>query len=118
MNSKISRRKALGLSLGFFAGLFSTLKADCDTTASQTEGPFYPEDLSQEKDNDLTRIKGSKRQAVGDVIYVFGSVRDQNCQPIAGAIVEIWQACASGRYKHSGDSYAAPLDENFQYYKI
>lgn len=117
MNSKISRRKALGLSLGFFAGLFSTIKADdCDATVSQTEGPFYPENLSQEKDNDLTMIKGSAQQATGDIIYVFGNVRDENCQPISGAIVEIWQACASGRYKHSDDPYDAPLDENFQYW--
>ncbi|BBM86936.1 protocatechuate 3,4-dioxygenase [Candidatus Uabimicrobium amorphum] len=116
MGIKISRRKALGLSIGFFAGLFSTLKADCETTVSQTEGPFYPQDLSQEKDNDLTRIKGSTQQATGNIVYIFGSVRDENCQPIPKAIVEIWQACASGRYKHSEDTHNAPLDENFQYW--
>ncbi|WP_372366232.1 hypothetical protein [Candidatus Uabimicrobium sp. HlEnr_7] len=116
MNGKISRRKVLGLSIGLFTGLFSTLKADCEITPEQTEGPFYPDILPQDKDNDLTVLKGSKNQAVGKIVYIFGVVRDENCHPIDGAIVEIWQACESGSYNHGGNANTAPLDEHFQYW--
>ena len=32
---------------------------------------------------------------------------------MANALVELWQANASGRYRHSVDSHDAPLDSNF-----
>jgi len=33
-----------------------------------------------------------------------------------GALVDIWQANAHGRYMHEGDTSEAPLDPNFQYW--
>jgi len=32
---------------------------------------------------------------------------------VRGALLEIWQANAAGRYKHKNDNHAAPLDPNF-----
>ena len=45
----------------------------------------------------------------------FYPINDQ-CRPVKDALVEIWQACASGKYHHSGDPNPASLDPNFQYW--
>jgi protocatechuate 3,4-dioxygenase beta subunit len=37
-------------------------------------------------------------------------------EPVADAVLEIWQANAAGRYAHPGDDNKAPLDPNFQGY--
>ncbi len=65
---------------------------------------------------DLTHVAGSSQKAIGTVVWVEGTVRDISCAPIEGALVEIWQACASGRYNHPNDPNTAPLDPNFQYW--
>lgn len=88
----------------------------CEVTARQPEGPFYPGEANIVPINDLTRVEGASQPAEGQVIYVRGVVRSTTCQPVANANVEIWQACASGRYNHAGDPNSAPLDPNFRYW--
>jgi protocatechuate 3,4-dioxygenase beta subunit len=39
---------------------------------------------------------------------------DEKLQPIAGALIDIWQANKHGRYHHEDDPNPAPLDTNFQ----
>jgi protocatechuate 3,4-dioxygenase beta subunit len=68
--------------------------------------------------NDLTLIRGAAQPADGEAIWVTGLVTDRDCRPLAGAQVEIWQACAAGRYAHPSDSNSAPLDPNFGYFGI
>lgn len=91
---------------------------DCDfrQTPKQPLGPFYPKQFPIDTDVDLTQLKGRSARAIGDVMVVEGVVTDEYCRPIKGAIVEIWQACHTGRYNHPSDTSANPLDENFQYY--
>ena len=125
-NVHINRRDALKGSLvagvatvTAMAGLSGTSLADvCRVTPVQPEGPFYPVDDQLDKDADLTisRDAGGARRAEGQVIYVAGVVRGSDCEPIAGALVEIWQACKSGRYNHPGDTSGLTLDPNFQYW--
>jgi protocatechuate 3,4-dioxygenase, beta subunit len=93
----------------------------CPTTPAQTEGPSYPPkaqiDAMLDQDNDLTRIKGQSGKATGQIVYVLGQVRDQQCRPLEGAVVEIWQASENGRYSHPRDrENRAPLDPQFQYW--
>ena len=38
---------------------------------------------------------------------------DEDGNPLAGALIEVWQANASGRYAHLSDQHQAPLDPNF-----
>jgi protocatechuate 3,4-dioxygenase beta subunit len=38
---------------------------------------------------------------------------DERHRPVSGALVEIWQANAAGRYAHTQDQWDAPLDPNF-----
>ncbi|MBD66043.1 MAG: hypothetical protein CME62_12605 [Halobacteriovoraceae bacterium] len=115
----VSRRKYLKTSLMtagtlLFAG---RVKANtCSLTPAQTEGPFYPIEDQNDKDNDLTQVRGSRESAQGEVVIMYGKVTDQNCLPVTGAMVEIWQACASGKYNHPGDPNPAKLDPNFQYW--
>jgi protocatechuate 3,4-dioxygenase beta subunit len=40
-------------------------------------------------------------------------VLDEDGRPVRGALVEVWQANASGRYLHKVDNHDAPLDPNF-----
>jgi protocatechuate 3,4-dioxygenase, beta subunit len=51
--------------------------------------------------------------AQGQRIIVHGRVVDTVGGPIPGALLEIWQANAAGRYRHEADRTPAPLDPNF-----
>ena len=93
-----------------------TLKSFCGLTPAQTEGPFYPISDQADKDWDLTVIKGNTKKASGEVILIKGVVQDQDCKPVPGALVEIWQACESGKYNHPGDPNTATLDPTSQYW--
>ena len=122
-DSPISRRSLLGAGAGAAAGLIAhKLGADVpsdpsckEPTAAQTEGPYYPAHEREDEDADLTQIKGRAGRAKGEVIYVRGRVLDEDCRPVEGALVEIWQANAAGRYDHERDAgNPRPLDPNFQ----
>lgn len=88
-----------------------------EPTPSQPQGPFYPIRLPSEVDTDLTVLDNGP-QAQGTVVYVQGQVMDQDGNVIVGATVEIWQACASGKYNHPRDPNSATIDPNFQYYGV
>jgi protocatechuate 3,4-dioxygenase beta subunit len=81
-------------------------------TPSQTEGPFHPAN----RDNDLTRKDASSPVAQGQIIYITGTVLDENANPLSGALIEIWQAAANGKYNHPGDPNPKPVDPHFQYW--
>lgn len=85
-------------------------------TPPQTSGPFYPGEREFDQDTDLTRVPGSVHVANGEVIFVKGRVVDHLCRPVKNANVEIWQACASGKYNSPKDPNPAPLDPNFRYW--
>lgn len=86
-------------------------------TPPQTEGPFYPILNQLDKDADMTHVKGHAEFADGQRILLNGVLLDADTrEPIAGAMVEFWQACASGKYDHPNDSNTAPLDPHFQYW--
>ncbi|HUF10451.1 MAG TPA: protocatechuate 3,4-dioxygenase [Rhodothermales bacterium] len=117
---KMNRRAVLQAGFGAGAALVggglivaSSDGSEC-ATPQQTEGPFYPKQNQLDKDIDLTIIEGRGERADGDVIQVGGQVLDQDLKPVAGALVEIWQANKHGRYHHEDDSNPAPRDPNFQ----
>lgn len=120
MSKNIERRTMLKMSLGALAGapLLGSAVADACTgkTPAQTEGPFYPVNPQMDRDWDLTQVTGRNGNAAGEKIYIVGQVVDQNCDPVVGTLVEIWQAAASGRYNHPGDTSGLALDPYFQYW--
>jgi len=85
-------------------------------TPAQTAGPFYPDELPLDSDNDLVRVAGEAAAALGTVTHVTGRVLDSSGRAIERARVEIWQCDANGRYHHPRDDSAAPLDRGFQGY--
>ena len=52
-------------------------------------------------------------EPLGEKIEVVGRLLDGDGRPIAGQLIEIWQANAGGRYIHKGDQHPAPIDPNF-----
>ncbi len=72
-------------------------------TPRQTAGPFYPVDWSGDVDADLVRVTGESARAQGVVTHLRGRVLDARGAPMPGAVVEIWQCDALGRYRHPRD---------------
>lgn len=117
MNSPIlvpNRRLFLGtLGASFFTvpGLFAE---ELVRTASQTEGPFYPDKLPLDTDNDLLRINDSITPAVGEITHFTGKIMDAKGTPLKNAVVEIWQCDSNGAYLHSGSDNGERREKNFQ----
>ncbi len=80
-------------------------------TLSERRGPVFGHGLIHELDNDLTAHHHD--HPVGERIFVHGRVLDEDGRPVRGALVEVWQANAAGRYRHKVDGHDAPLDPNF-----
>lgn len=81
-------------------------------TPSETTGPVFGHGLLGPFDNDLIRNFGAE-PAIGPRIVVHGRVQDEDGRPVPGALIEVWQANASGRYRHAKEGYIGALDPNF-----
>ena len=80
-------------------------------TLTEVTGPAFGEDRVRPEDADLTRQHGG--EPIGERIIVHGRVLDGDGRPVPNTLVEVWQANASGRYRHANDRHDAPLDPNF-----
>ncbi len=78
---------------------------------TERTGPILGDVPLAPTDNDLTRQHDGEPQ--GQRIVVHGRVLDGDGRPVPGSLVEIWQANAGGRYRHSADSWPSPLDPHF-----
>lgn len=83
-------------------------------TPRQTEGPFYPDHLPLDTDNDLIIVNDSVTPAIGDITHLSGRILDSKGDPIRNALVEIWQVDGNGVYLHSGNNGGNKRDKNFQ----
>ena len=120
MHRQISRRAILLVALVFGATLAVPRWAfaeQCRETPHQDEGPFYLNGYDRTRpvthNNDLTAVPGATGMPEGEIIYVTGRVTDEQCRPLKGVMVEIWQANAKGRYAHVADPSPLPKDPNF-----
>jgi protocatechuate 3,4-dioxygenase beta subunit len=77
------------------AATVCTTSATASLTPSQTEGPYYkagaPERTSLLEDG-----------IAGTPITITGYVMTPDCQPVAGAWLDFWQADGNGRYDNRG----------------
>ncbi|MDL9999357.1 protocatechuate 3,4-dioxygenase subunit beta [Variovorax sp. J22P240] len=80
---------------------------------SEVTAPVFRAEELGPRDNDLIMNAAKDGMPVGERIIVHGFVRDQYERPVANALVEVWQANASGRYRHKKDQYIGALDPNF-----
>ncbi|HEV8293562.1 MAG TPA: protocatechuate 3,4-dioxygenase [Tepidisphaeraceae bacterium] len=83
-------------------------------TPRQTEGPFYPDHLPLDTDNDLIVINDSITPAVGEITHLSGRILDSHGEPLRNMLVEIWQVDHNGAYLHSGTTNRDKRDKNFQ----
>jgi protocatechuate 3,4-dioxygenase, beta subunit len=113
-----NRRQLLTKSIGIAASLYTSkgLFADLLSSPSLTEGPFYPDHLPLDLDNDLILINDNITPAVGVITQLSGRVLDTKGDPIKGLTVEIWQCDAKEVYLNSRDSNQKKKqqDANFQ----
>jgi protocatechuate 3,4-dioxygenase beta subunit len=117
IKSFIGRNRQFLQSLVFGALAFTAAGAfaeDVVLTPRQTEGPFYPDKLPPDTDNDLTVLKDSSPPAKGEVVNLSGRVLDQTGKPVQGAVIEIWQADNNGVYIHTRSPDQDRRDRNFQ----
>jgi protocatechuate 3,4-dioxygenase beta subunit len=66
-----------------------------EVTPPQTAGPFYKPRSPERKSLMESGIRGEK-------IFLEGVVRSTKCKPIERALIDFWQADASGEYDNSG----------------
>jgi len=78
---------------------------------TEITGPLLGPERVTAADADLTA--GHAGEPLGERIVVTGRVLDSDGRPVPDALIEIWQANASGRYAHAVDDHPAPLDPNF-----
>jgi protocatechuate 3,4-dioxygenase, alpha subunit len=77
-------------------------------TPSQTVGPFFAYALPYEGGE---RLVGADDP---DAVRIVGAVLDGAGEPVADALIEIWQANRAGRYRHpEDDREAVPLEDGF-----
>jgi protocatechuate 3,4-dioxygenase beta subunit len=130
--NKENRRKFLtkaGMLTGALFGA-KAMGAACKQSIAQTKGPFPPLHVDntrsgnpgpkisiQDRDVDLTSVQGRANSALGQYIILKGRVVDENCKPVTGAAVHLWQADNDGNYNHMRDVRPNPitLDLDFQY---
>ncbi len=84
-----------------------------EQSVSEITGPTFGQSDLGALDHALIRNHAQTGAPGGERIIVHGRVRDENARPVPGALIEIWQANAGGRYRHKKDSYLAPIDPNF-----
>lgn len=82
-------------------------------TLSEVTAPVFSAAELGPLDHDLIRNYAKTGLPIGERIIVHGYVRDQLGRPVKNALVEVWQANASGRYRHKKDQYLGSLDPNF-----
>src|ERR1041384_2065192 len=90
---------SLGTALLTVPGAFA---AELVRTPPQTEGPFYPDHLPLDTDNDLIIVNDALTPAVGEITHQSGRILDGRGDPVRNALVEIWQVDNNGVYLHSG----------------
>ena len=113
----IDRRRFLCRAATLGAAVFVTPGAFAEQTVRtpwQTEGPFYPDKLPLDIDNDLLIINDAMTPGVGEITHLTGRVTDVSGRPVKNAEVEIWQVDSNGVYIHTEAPRRNRRDENFQ----
>jgi protocatechuate 3,4-dioxygenase beta subunit len=114
---RIDRRMLLrSLLLATGGVLTNSLYAEALTlTPWQTEGPYYPDHLPLDQDNDLVRVKDDSQSAAGIITNFGGRLLNADGKPLEGASIELWQSDNNGCYIHSrGVQRGKERDAHFQ----
>ena len=69
--------------------------ADLDDTVEQTEGPYYTPNTPE-------RTNLREEGMSGTLLLVTGRVLNNDCSPVAGAVLDFWHADNDGQYDNAG----------------
>jgi protocatechuate 3,4-dioxygenase, beta subunit len=100
----------------FERGIFAEELSKRILTPRMTEGPFYPDRLPLDTDNDLLIINDQITPAVGQVTHLGGRILSSSGDPMRNALIEIWQVDGNGVYLNTHDRRPDRRDGNFQGY--
>jgi protocatechuate 3,4-dioxygenase beta subunit len=117
--SDFSRRlflKQLALASAISGSARGLFAEELSLTPQMTEGPFYPDKMPLDTDNDLLVINDSITPAVGEITHLTGRILSAAGEPIRNAFVEIWQVDNNAVYLHTADRTGKSPDQNFQGY--
>lgn len=109
-------RRQVVKGMAFTAMAFATpglLAEELTHTARQAEGPFYPDHLPLDTDNDLILVNDAITPAVGEITHLSGRILNLSGEPVRNAMVEIWQSDNTGAYIHT-EGRREQMDKNFQ----
>lgn len=109
MNDTPTRRTVLGAGAFVAGSLFGiepgaaegplpatpACHAGGEATEQQTEGPYF-------KPSSPERVELFEEGMSGQPIELVGLVLSRACKPLAGALLDFWQADAKGQYDNSG----------------
>ena len=90
------------------------LAEELTKTPIQGEGPFYPNKMPLDTDNDLLVINDQIDLGVGEITHLSGRILSPAGEPVRNATIEIWEADNNGVYIHTGDPDREKQDSNFQ----
>jgi protocatechuate 3,4-dioxygenase beta subunit len=110
------RRLLTGLALGTAALSARGAFAQALATAVTGDGPYYPDRLPLDTDNDLIILNDSLTRAVGEIAHFAGRLLSSSGAPVRNAFIEIWQSDVNGSYIHTDGRNDGKIDGNFQGY--
>ena len=84
-------------------------------TAVTGDGPYYPDHLPLDTDNDLLILNDGLTPAVGEITHLTGRLLAENGSPVRNAFIEIWQSDVNGSYIHT-EGRNDKIDASFQGY--
>ncbi|HYY88730.1 MAG TPA: intradiol ring-cleavage dioxygenase [Chloroflexota bacterium] len=90
-----TRRLVVGLAAGALLLAAVTSTAFAQTTPAQTEGPYF-------KASSPERTSLIDAGVSGTPLVITGRVLTPDGQPVANALLDVWQADAGGNYDNSG----------------
>ena len=83
-------------------------------TPWQGEGPFYPDKIPVDTDNDLVKNGDNSFEAGGKILILNGILLNPDSEPVNHVSIEIWQTDKNGVYMHSGSFARDIMDKEFQ----
>jgi protocatechuate 3,4-dioxygenase, beta subunit len=111
-----TRRQFLhGVTLGAATLAAPGAFAQALATAVTGDGPYYPDRLPLDTDNDLLILNDRLTPAVGEIAHFTGRLFAENGAPVRNAFIEIWQSDVNGSYIHT-QGRNDKVDANFQGY--
>ncbi|HEY9859405.1 MAG TPA: intradiol ring-cleavage dioxygenase [Candidatus Obscuribacterales bacterium] len=92
----------------------SSLPPTCVVKPQQTEGPYFVDEKLNRSDIRSDPSNGSVKQGVSlRLVFRVSAIAGRSCQPLAGAVVDIWHCDASGVYSDVTDRSFSTVGQKF-----